>query len=111
MTATSPATILRFLNELSARSEGRSLADGELLKRFVGHQEQAAFAALVQRHGPLVWRVCRAVLRHDQDAEDAFQATFVILAQKAASLRDPRSLSAWLHGVASQVARRAQRGA
>jgi RNA polymerase sigma factor (sigma-70 family) len=111
MAPTSPAAILRFLSDLPVtRAEG-GLTDGELLRRFAAHHDQAAFAALVRRHGPLVWRVCRAVLRHDQDAEDAFQATFVILAQKAASLRDPHALSAWLHGVASQVARRARRGA
>src|SRR5262249_27268575 len=89
----------------------RGLPDGELLRRFVARQDQGAFAALVERHGPLVWRVCRGVLRQEQDAEDAFQATFLVLAQKAGALRDARALAAWLHGVAAQVARRALRSA
>jgi RNA polymerase sigma factor (sigma-70 family) len=111
MATTTPVPLLRFLRELSVPRGQCRLGDAELLERFVAHQDEAAFAALVQRHGPLVWRVCRAVLRHDQEAEDAFQATFVILARKAGSVRDPKALSAWLHGVAAQIARRAQRGA
>jgi RNA polymerase sigma factor (sigma-70 family) len=111
MATASPATILRFLHDLSSTGVEPRLADGELLHRFIARHDQAAFAVLVGRHGPLVWRVCRAVLRHDQDAEDAFQATFVVLARKASSLRNPQALAAWLHGVASQVARRARRDA
>src|SRR5262245_54189257 len=110
MPKTSPATILRFVRGLSSRAEG-GLADGELLRRFVAQKDQGAFAALVERHGPLVWRVCRSALGQEQDAEDAFQAAFVVLARKAGSVRQRQALAAWLHGVAAQVARRARRGA
>jgi RNA polymerase sigma factor (sigma-70 family) len=92
------------------------LTDGELLGRFVARRDQDAFAALVRRHGPMVLGVCRRVLRHAQDAEDAFQAAFVVLARKAASLRDREAAGNWLYGVAHRAAleartRRARREA
>ena len=83
------------------------LTDGQLLDRFTsGHDEAAelAFAALVERHGPMVLRVCQSVLRQRHDAEDAFQATFLILVRKAASIRKQNSVVSWLHGVAFRVA-------
>jgi RNA polymerase sigma factor (sigma-70 family) len=82
-----------------------SLTDEDLLARFVAHQDQAAFAELVQRHGPMVLRVCRRVLQHAQDAEDAFQATFIVLARKANTVR---LLPNWLYGVAQRVASKAR---
>jgi RNA polymerase sigma factor (sigma-70 family) len=85
-------------------SGGVSVPDRDLLERFVGGHDEAAFHALVERHGPMVLRVCRSVLRHAQDAEDAFQGTFLVLARKAASLRCPETLACWLHGVARRVA-------
>ncbi len=91
---------------------GRS--DGELLDRFLAAGEptaEPAFAALVERHGPMVWRVCREVLREANDADDAFQATFVVLARRAATIRKHSSLGPWLYGVALRIARCARRRA
>ena len=87
------------------------LPDGQLLQRFTtGHREAAelAFDALVERHGPMVLRVCRRLLDDPNDAEDAFQATFLVLIRRARSIRERGSLAAWLHGVALRVACRAR---
>jgi len=93
---------------LVVRSEGR-LSDAELLQRFVKCRDQDAFAALVERHGPLVQRMCQRLLRDTHTAEDAFQATFLVLARRAGSVRRPQALGCWLHGVAYRVASRARR--
>src|SRR5262249_6174340 len=82
--------------------------DGQLLQRYVHSQDETAFAALVTRHGPLVLGVCRRVLRHQQDTEDAFQATFVVLARKARSICKQASLASWLFKVAYRIALRAR---
>src|SRR5438034_7682330 len=87
---------------------GDGAADGELLRQFVEGRRDAAFTALVARHGRHVWSVCRHILRHEQDAEDAFQATFLLLARKAATIRKHDSVGSWLHGVACRVALKAR---
>jgi RNA polymerase sigma factor (sigma-70 family) len=84
--------------------------DAHLLRRFSSDRDEAAFATLVERHGPLVLSVCRRVLGTVQDAEDAFQATFLVLARKASGIRDPGLLGNWLYGVASRIARKARVG-
>jgi RNA polymerase sigma factor (sigma-70 family) len=99
------------LRQLAAGRLDPELDDGQLLHAFAARNDQAAFAALVRRHGPLVFGVCRNVLRHEQDAEDAFQATFLTLARKAGSIRSGNALPGWLHGVAFRVALRARRSA
>jgi RNA polymerase sigma factor (sigma-70 family) len=86
------------------------LTDAQLLARFVARRDEAAFAALVRRHGPRVLGVCRQLLRHSHDVEDAFQATFLVLARKAGSITRAELLGNWLYGVAYRVAARARAG-
>jgi RNA polymerase sigma factor (sigma-70 family) len=90
------------------RTQLQLLSDSQLLQRFAERADQAAFAALVQRHGPLVLGVCRRILQHDQDTEDAFQGTFVVLARKAASISKHQALASWLYKVAYRIALRAR---
>src|SRR5262245_22161134 len=87
---------------------GAGLTDAQLLGRFVATRDEASFAALVYRHGPMVLGVCRRVLRNPPDVEDAFQATFLILARKAPSVVKRDSLASWLYGVAYHAALRAR---
>lgn len=88
------------------RVDLRTLRDDELLARFFHDQQDAAFSALVERYGPMVYNVCRRILGDSPDAEDAFQATFLVLVRKGASLRDPGRLANWLYGVAYRSARK-----
>jgi len=85
-----------------------SLADENLLDRFVATGEPAAFEVIVRRHGPMVWRVCRRILRDHHDADDAFQATFLVLARRAEAVRPSDRLVAWLYGVACRTALKAR---
>jgi len=96
------------LSRLVQKPGSEEVQDGPLLARFVAGRDQAAFEALLRRHSSLVWNVRRRVLGDEHDAEDAFQATFLILARKAGSLGQPRTLASWLYTVASHVALRAK---
>ncbi|SRR5579883_264892 len=96
--ATNMSKVLKHLHRLLA-SPGGDVADGELLARFVASRDEDSFAALMRRHGPMVLGVCRRMLRHAQDAEDCFQATFMVLARKAATVKR-ESVSSWLYAVA-----------
>src|SRR5262249_37642450 len=99
--------IRRMCWKLAAR-DNRGPTDGELLAAFLVREEEAAFEALVHRHGPMVLAVCRRVLGNLHEAEDAFQATFLVLLRKARSIGRPEQLSNWLHGVAYRTALKAR---
>ena len=86
-------------------------SDKDLLKRFLDSREEAAFEALVRRHGPMILAVCQRVLRESHDIEDAFQATFLVLVRKAAAIGRPELLGNWLYGVAYRTARKARANA
>src|SRR5271167_2693435 len=97
----------RYIRTLFNVGTVGGLTDGQLLERFAargGETAELAFATLVERHGPMVLRVCRSVLRDPHEAQDAFQATFVVLVRRAGSLWVQNSLGPWLHQVAYRVA-------
>src|SRR3954465_520577 len=96
MTRPRPDAVLDFIRQL-AEADTAGLSDGQLVDRFVARQDQVAFKALVRRHGPMVLRVCQSVLDHPEDAEDVFQATFMVLARKAAGLNSSEAVGVWLH--------------
>ncbi len=95
---------LRHLRDLFNGGTAVGLTDGQLLARYASDRDGPAFAALVARHGPMVAATCRAVLHREHDVEDAFQATFLVLARKASSVRGGDALGGWLHRVAYRVA-------
>jgi RNA polymerase sigma factor (sigma-70 family) len=103
--ATSPMTeVIQHLRRAVLLRDGAGLTDGQLLVDYLSHGDEAALAALVCRHAPMVWGVCRRVLCNYHDAEDAFQATFLVLVRKAASVASRELLANWLYGVAYQTA-------
>jgi RNA polymerase sigma factor (sigma-70 family) len=103
------ASVIEHLRR-AVLGDGAGLGDGELLGCFFEHHDEAALAALLRRHGPMVWGVCRRLLSH-HDAEDAFQATFLVLVRKAKSVVPREMIGNWLYGVAHQTALQARRAA
>jgi RNA polymerase sigma factor (sigma-70 family) len=110
MAASQINEIMQHLRRTGLLREESGLTDGQLLGCFIEQRDEAAFAALVRRHGPMVWGVCRRLL-HPHDAEDAFQATFLVLVRKAASIVPRERVANWLYGVAHQTALQARRNA
>jgi RNA polymerase sigma-70 factor (ECF subfamily) len=100
--------LLRYLRRTGYFPEEGRPTDGQLLDQFVARREEAAFEELVRRHGPMVLGVCRRVLANEHDVEDAFQATFLVLVRKAASVKPRDLVGHWLHGVAYRTAVRAR---
>jgi hypothetical protein len=111
MVPTPAGVILGHFRKLLGGPRVGTFPDEELLRRFAAGRDEEAFAALVRRHGPLVRDVCRRLLHNEQDAEDAFQATFLVLARSAASVRKQASVGSYLYGVAVRVARKARASA
>jgi RNA polymerase sigma factor (sigma-70 family) len=101
-------SVLRHLRRAVLLSGAEGLPDEQLLTAFLLHREEAAFEAMLRRHGPMVLGVCRRILRNSHDAEDAFQATFLVLARKAGSIRSQQVLASWLYGVAYRTAMKAR---
>jgi RNA polymerase sigma factor (sigma-70 family) len=105
------AELSRFLRSLTRGMAAEALAsrsDRQLVEQFLATRDEAVFEALLRRHGPMVYRVCWRALQRSQDTEDAFQATFLLLAQKLRTVRNRDSLASWLHGVAHRVALKAK---
>ena len=101
-------TVIRHLRRAVLRQDGAGRTDGQLLGSFIDQKDEAAFEALVRRHAPMVFGVCRRVVGNHHDAEDAFQATFLVLARKASSVRPRERVANWLHGVALRTATKAR---
>ena len=105
MSNPSLAALLKHLRKLVSARTPSERPDEQLLQRFIAERDEGAFAALLQRHGLMVLNVCCRVLGRAEDVEDAFQATFLVLARKAASIRKPGAIGSWLHGVAYRIAK------
>jgi RNA polymerase sigma factor (sigma-70 family) len=108
MTTRRAGAVVRCLRGADGPAHPAGEADGELLERFVRRRDEAALEALVRRHAPMVWGVCRRILRNHHDAEDALQATFIVLVRRAASVAPRETVANWLYGVARQTALKAR---
>jgi RNA polymerase sigma factor (sigma-70 family) len=103
--------VVQHLRRAVLLRDGAGLTDAQLLEDFLSRRDAASLAALVSRHGPMVWGVCRRILRNHHDAEDAFQATFLVLVRKVSSIAVPEQLANWLYGVAHQTSLKARASA
>jgi len=108
MAASEMNGVIQHLRRAALLRDGAGLTDGQLLEGYISRRDESALAAIVQRHGPMVWGVCRRVLSNHHDAENAFQATFLVLVRRAASIAAPEVLANWLYGVAHQTALKAR---
>src|SRR5271154_5053313 len=106
MSTNSVNGVLRFIRTLVAGQRAEGQPDQLLVEQFVVHRDETAFAALLERHGPMVLGVCRRLLHDEHLTEDAFQATFLVLARKAGELRKRESVASYLHRVAMNMARK-----
>jgi DNA-directed RNA polymerase specialized sigma24 family protein len=104
MKTTALGNLARHLRRVALSQECAGLRDEQLLEAFLAHRDETAFEALVRRHGPMVLGLCRRVLHDRHDAEDAFQATFIVLIRKAAGIAKRELLANWLYGVAQRTA-------
>src|SRR5262245_2203736 len=93
MATSQMSEVIQHLRSAVLQDDKAGLTEGQLLEGFLSRHDEAALAALVLRHAPMVWGVCRRILRNDHDAEDAFQATFLVLVKKAASIASPGPVS------------------
>src|SRR5262245_17373693 len=103
--------IARHLRQMVLTDDASGLSDGELLTCFLARRDEAAFAALVKRYGPMVLGVCQRVLHNRHDAEDAFQATFLVLVRKGSGIVPRDMVGNWLYGVAFRTALEARKSA
>jgi DNA-directed RNA polymerase specialized sigma24 family protein len=97
--------VIQHLRAAILPRDGAGWTDAQLIAEYIRRRDESALAALVHRHGQMVWGVCRRVLGNHHDAEDAFQATFLVLVRRAESIASPESLTNWLYGVAPRTAR------
>src|SRR5262249_18399195 len=111
MSNAEPGILLREIRKLADQPAAGGPPDRLLLEQFIERRDEQAFALLVARHGPMVLGVSRSMLQSHHDAEDAFQATFLVLARKAGSIRSRESVGSFLHGVACRLARNVQASA